>query len=352
MKPEDVTQIVSEARKKFNLPAIAVITMNADDILTSDVQGVRALNTTDNATMNDLFHIGSCSKSVLSFIAGKLADEGKIQWKTRFFELFPELKESSKPEYLPITLEDLLLCKAGIAAYTAGADPFPEVNPDHSKYDFAKYLLLQTPAAKLHNGSFNFVYSNASYTIAALMLEKVSKLTYEELISKYLVSELDINTYIGFPNTFNPQQPWGHIFNKGTTDVFPPDHPYRLNKLIIPAGDLSMTPLGFARFVQLNMQGLRGKDNFLTSHTYKHIHYAYPGFSLGVGNGKMGNYVYSGMDGSAGTFFCRAILIPEAGFAFTIMTNAGSGTGQMKAVDWITMKLAKKQFNWWWKFWM
>jgi len=61
---------------------------------------------------------------------------------------------------------------------------------------------------------------------------------------------------------------------------------------------------------------------------------------------------FSGIDGSAGTFFCRAILIPESKLAFTIMTNAGSGTGEMKAVDWITMKLIKKHYNWWWKFWM
>lgn len=350
LKPEDLNQIVSEARKKFNIPAIAVTTMNADVVLTSTIQGVRTLNTSDNVTINDLFHIGSCSKSVLSFIAGKLVDDGKIQWKTPFFELFPELKESSKTEYLPITLEDLLLCKAGIAPYTSGADPFPDVNSDRAKYDFTRYLLQQTPVAKVHNGSFDFVYSSASYSIAALMLEKVSQLTYEDLISKYIISELNINTYIGFSNTFNPMQPWGHMINKGAIDVFPPDHPYRLNKLIVPAGDLSMTPLGFAKFVQLNMQGLRGKGNFLTVNTYKHIHYAYPGFSLGVGNGKMAGYKYSGMDGSAGTFFCRAILIPDADFAFTIMTNAGSGNGRMKAVDWITTKMIKKQFNWWWKF--
>jgi hypothetical protein len=41
------------------------------------------------------------------------------------------------------------------------------------------------------------------------------------------------------------------------------------------------------------------------------------------------------------------IIVPESDFAFTIMTNAGSGTGYTKAVDWITMKIVKKHYNWW-----
>lgn len=43
------------------------------------------------------------------------------------------------------------------------------------------------------------------------------------------------------------------------------------------------------------------------------------GFSIGVANNSMEGYKCSGMDGSAGTFFCRAIIIPEADFAFTII---------------------------------
>ncbi len=60
----------------------------------------------------------------------------------------------------------------------------------------------------------------------------------------------------------------------------------------------------------------------------------------------------SGLDGSAGTFFCRAVLVPEADFALTVMTNVGSGAGSMKAVDWLTLKVVKRRFGWWWRFWL
>ncbi|MEJ2407157.1 MAG: hypothetical protein P8171_23315, partial [Candidatus Thiodiazotropha sp.] len=69
-------------------------------------------------------------------------------------------------------------------------------------------------------------------------------------------------------------------------------------------------------------------------------------------NGILGGRRYSGFDGSAGTFFCRSIIVPDSDFAFAIMTNAGSGTGSMETVDWLTMRIVKEHFNWWWKFWL
>jgi hypothetical protein len=71
-----------------------------------------------------------------------------------------------------------------------------------------------------------------------------------------------------------------------------------------------------------------------------------------VANGVLAGKQFSGFDGSAGTFFCRAILVPNSDFAFTIMMNAGSGTGRMRAIDWLSMKIVKQRFNWWWKFWL
>jgi len=95
-----------------------------------------------------------------------------------------------------------------------------------------------------------------------------------------------------------------------------------------------------------------GKDKYLSTDAYKHIHFGYNGFSLGVENGVMAGKKYSGFDGSAGTFFCRSIIAPEEDLGLTIMTNAGTGTGTMKAVDWLTMQIVKKHFNWWWMFWL
>ena len=167
-----------------------------------------------------------------------------------------------------------------------------------------------------------------------------------------LTNHFGITYYIGFPNKFKNDQPWGHQIIGKNIRKFPPEDEYELNSLLTPAGDLSMTPTNFARYVQFHLKGLKGDDNYLRSSTIKQIHFGHQGFSLGVINSQWAGHTFSGMDGSAGTFFCRAILISQSDFAFTIMMNAGSGTGRMKAVDWLTAKIVKKRFHWWWKFWL
>lgn len=354
IQPNDVEKIVEKARTKFGLPSVAVSIISSDSILHTEIQGVRKHDKTEKVTDNDFFHIGSCSKSVLAFIAAKLIEENKINWDTHFFDIYPELKDSALIDYHSITLEDLFLCKAGILPYTSGEEVFPEIDEKskNTRYDFAKWLVQQKPVSVKSNGKFEFLYSNAGYTMASLMIERVSNKNYNELIDQYIVNELNIDVFIGFPNKLNPDQPWGHTVNNNGIEVFPPDHNYSMPELLIPAGDLSMQPEGFAKYIQLNLQGLKGCDNIITAAGYQYIHYGHQGFAVGVFNSKMFGLDFSGLDGSAGTFFYRAILIPETNFAFTIMTNAGSGTGEMKAVDWITMKIVKKNFKWWWKFWI
>jgi len=351
----EISGIIDKAREKFSLPAIAISVMSAENIYILQIKGNSTHGKSKEVKMGDYFHIGSCSKSVLAIIAGRLVEDGKIDWKTKFFEVYPELKESTNSDYHHITLEDLFLCKAGIQAYISDEEAFPEINKEsnHPRLEFGKYLLSQKPTSeRLKDNTFNFVYSNASYTMVSILLEKVSSKSYEELIEYYIVNELGLTTYIGFPNKYQSDQPWGHWISKKGIEIFPPDHEYVVPYLIQPAGDLSMPPQKFAEYVQLHLAGLRGKDNFITAKTWNYLHFGFQGFSIGVGNAKMSGLSISGLDGSAGTFYCRAILVPKSDFAFTIMTNAGTSEAEMKAINWITKKILKRQYKWWWKFWM
>ena len=350
-----LSEIVSKARENFKVPAIAVSVMNVETVYFQEVQGVRVVDKPAQATLDDYFHIGSCSKSVLAVMAAKLIEQKTITWQTRFFDVFPELKENANGAYGDISLEDLFLSKAGIKAYTnAEADPFPDYEPSVSdkRLEFVKYLITQPPSSENKDGKFQHLYSNASYTMASAMLERVSGLSYEDLARRTLTDDLGISVHIGWPNSIGVDQPWGHMIAKDKIVPFPPDHDYKLPYLITPAGDLSMKPRDYAKYTQLHLRGLKGNDNYISSKAYHHIHFGHAGFSLGVANGALGGKRYSGFDGSAGTFFCRSIIVPESDFAFTIMTNAGSGTGSMEAVDWLTMRIVKEYFNWWWKFWL
>ena len=148
------SKIINKTRRRYKLPAIAVTVMNSEKILLQEIQGVRVVGKSEHATLDDYFHIASCSKSVLALMAGKLIDRHKISWQTPFFEVFPELKDNALGAYHNIVLEDLFLCEAGIKAYThAETEPLPNYDSSiiNKRLEFIKHLLEQPPASKTKN---------------------------------------------------------------------------------------------------------------------------------------------------------------------------------------------------------
>lgn len=348
----DVEEFIEKARQEYHVPAIAVVVMDSNHIRISEIQGKKIFNSSGDAELDDYFHIGSCSKSILAVVAGKLVEAGKLNWHTSFFEIYPELSEVARKDYLDITLEDLLLCQAGIQPFTSGTE-FSQLDASvsHSRPRFIQYLIQQEPATDKTRDGFKYLYSNASYTLAAAMLERVANTTWEELIRKTLSHDLGLSVIFGWPNKADQNQPWGHINIDGSLQALPPDHDYKLPDIIAPAGDLSMTPLDYAKYVQLHLQGLKGADNYLAPETYQAIHYRHKGYSFGVENETSWGERYSTIDGSAGTFFCSSMIFPESSFAFVIMTNSGTEEA-IECVSWISKKIIKKHYNLWWMFWM
>ncbi|MCX7746008.1 MAG: beta-lactamase family protein [Clostridia bacterium] len=344
-------RVIEKAREKYHVPAVAVSIMDSHKILYSIQNGVRVDGTSKYVTSEDYFHIGSCSKSILAYMAAKQVEKGILDWNTKFFDLFPELKKNALEVYHEITLEDLFFCRAGIKPYTSGDEIFPNLSgSENQQLDFIRYLLQLSPSSKqTASGKFEYLYSNAGYMMVSAMIERVTDMTYKSLIDKYLKEELGLDVFIGWPNQISKDQPWGHYLNKNNTlEVFGPDSEYFIHPLIEPAGNLSMKPRDFARYVQLHLKGLTGHSDQLRSETFKHMDTGYKGLTFGVINDKMLNKSYVYFDGSAGTFYARGVIVPESNLGIAIMINNGSA----EAVEYITMKIAKAYFNWWWMFWV
>jgi D-alanyl-D-alanine carboxypeptidase len=352
--PAELAALVQRAVDKFRLPAAAVTILAAEGVVAEAVRGRRRIDDPTPATLDDYFHIGSCSKSVLAVIAAQQVERGDIEWSTRCFDALPELAAGAHPGYGSATLEDLLLCRAGLGAYTDPVtDPMPELDgtADEQRQAFVRLVLRRPPAAERQGERYAHLYSNASYVLASAMLERRAGTGWEQLVQSYFEEELDLPVHVGWPNRLDPGQPWGHRPGAAGFEPCDPEDDYALPVALAPAGDLALTARGFARYAQRHLQGLTGAAVRPGPEAFRRIHFGHDGFSLGVGNGRIGGHRFSGMDGSAGTFFCRAIYIPELDFAFAIQVNAGSGSGTMPAVDWLTAKLLKRRLGWWWKFW-
>ncbi|MFL9843399.1 serine hydrolase domain-containing protein [Flavobacterium rhizosphaerae] len=340
---QDIKTYADSLRKAADIPELAYAVVSSDTIYELKTIGYKRSdiqNNTTKAAIDDYFHLGSNTKAITGLIAGYLVEKDKIKWDTKFYSLFPEMKKESNPAYTNITLADLLSHRAKVQPYTSGEEfnLLPEFSGSKAQQRslFVKYLLQQQPI----QSNKLFDYSNGVYSAAALMLEKVSGKTWEELVDEILNQKLKLRYYIGWPNQKDLSQPWGHLIEDGNIMALPSDHPYKLN-YIEPAGDISMPITDYAQLIRLNLEGLRGKDNFLKSQTYNYLHYGLSKYAIGWANTTDNNEQLSEHSGSAGTFFCYTLIDKKRNRAYIIIANSATPQAQ-KAIFILRDKLIEK----------
>lgn len=291
----------------------------------------------------DRFHIGSNTKAITAFIAAKLVENKKIRWNTKYFDLFPALRATSRKEYFVITLQDLLSHRAGINPYrsaNANVEAYKiSGTSQEQKIKFASNILKEPPA-KPEPGQA-YVYSNAGVVLAASMLEKVSGRSWEQLVDEYLNKQLKLDFHIGFPNVNDPSQPWGHILNEGKIMPLPPDFDYNIATIMRPAGDLNVSIVNYIKFVQLFMKGYAGQNNFLRSTTYRYLLTALPEYTFGWANKAINGKNYNYHSGSAATFGCFTKIDRDNDLAVIVMENYADGEA-LNAIQQIAEHLLEK----------
>lgn len=310
-------------RNTYNIPEISYAVVTSKSTLEVAALGKHSINLPDTATLDDRFHIGSNTKAMTAFIIARYVEKGKLKWTTKFFDLFPEWKEKSSPGYDSITLQDLLSHKAGIQPFQGENDPeipeFKGTNKEKRK-QFGQFVLTLEPV-KLDDQN-PFVYSNAGYTLATLMVEKATHKSWEELIEEIFNKDLNLNVKLSWPENQKQKDTWGHLTESDSLKPVSSDWNYHLD-YTEPAGDLNITLVDYVKFIQLNLQGLEGKNNYLKSETYKFIHNGIKNYSLGwfnvYENGKELS-VHSGT--GALTYFTIVHIDRIKNIAYIIFSNA------------------------------
>ena len=329
---------LNAARAKHNLPALAAAVVSDSEILAFDAVGVRNIHPMagEEADWNNLsdaarFHIGSCTKSMTATMIATLVETGAIKWETTIDEVFPELKPKIKPDYVNVTLRQLLTHTGGVVAATAG-------NSEESKAMRALTGSTLEQRAGMIEILLNFEpvgapgtksrYSNAGYGIAAAMAERVTGESWETLMRQRLFDPLKMtSTGFGWPATEDhPYEPLGHSMRDDTLISRPILDVYKLQAPIAPAGDVHCSIEDLARFAQMHLRGLRGQQTILKSETVVLLHEpAADNYACGWVKRKMVGHEAHWHNGSAGTFFAWMTIFPEKNLAIVVATNSGTG---------------------------
>ena len=323
---DNLSDYAENLRSKHNIPGMVAAVVKADTILEMFALGHRKHRSKDLIALDDRFHIGSNTKSMTSFVAAHLVEQGKIDWKTEFLDLYPEWQSQIDSSFWGLTLSELLSHRGKIQAFMTDAE-FDSISianqlKSDQRREFNLYALNRKPIIP---ASLGYHYSNAGYSIAAQMLEKASNLSWEELVKKTFNDDLGLEIAFSWPNKIDEHQPWGHWTEDGKLYPCPPEDDYDLDWLE-PGGDVNISMPNYCRFIQMNLQGLSGNDNYLNSETYDLLHADPRGpiYAYGWANVQINGRPYSFHAGSAGTFLVHASIDQTDLIAYVIMMNTSS----------------------------
>ena len=315
-------QFADSIRKAYNIPALSYGVVTEKSIIEIQALGLHSIALNDLSTINDRFHIGSNTKAMTAFVIAKYVEKEKLKWTTKFFDIFPEWKSNSKEDYYNITLQDLLSHRARVQPFQGDNDPtIPDFigTKQEKRSQFGKFVLTLNPVEI--DSAHQFNYSNAGYTLATLMLEKVTQKSWEELVEKVFNKDLKLNVKFSWPENQNMKDTWGHSFENDKLIPVPSNTDYHLD-FTEPAGDINIKLKDYSKFIQLNLKGLNGHNNYLTAKTYKFIHKGIENYALGWYNIYENGKELSTHSGTAGTYYTLVHIDRVNGKAYIIFTNS------------------------------
>lgn len=262
--PADCSFLLRPILEQSVVPGMVGAVVQGTRLIESGAAGVRAKGSPEAVTVNDSFHLGSCTKAMTATMIAMLVEEGKLSWSTTIADVFPERAESMKAQWRTVTLEQLLTHRAGAPADLTKDGLWGRLWNFHGSGLDARLMLLdgvtrKEPAAK--PGS-KFIYSNAGFAIAGAMAERATGEPWERLMQERLFQPLGMGSAgFGAPgDAASVSQPRGH--HPDGTPVPPgagADNPIAIG----PAGIVHCTVSDWAKFVSLHLEGDRAASRVL-----------------------------------------------------------------------------------------
>ncbi len=252
--------ILGRGGERFGMVAAV---LRGERIIAQGAAGVRKRGTAERITLDDRFHLGSCTKAMTATLVAMLVEEGKLNWTTTLGELFADTVKPMHPAWEKVTLRQVLAHRAGLRFEPDGlAQVFSElVRPlrarlgtlPQQRLEIARQALSRPPGIPPDT---KYWYSNVGYVLAGAVLEQLTGRAWEELMRERLFQPLGISTGgFGPPGTADKtEQAWGHSPVLGKP-LDPRSPAAELPLFYGPAGLAHMTVTDWAKFIALHLRG-------------------------------------------------------------------------------------------------
>ena len=337
--PRDLSPLIETILKRHELPGMVAAVVEGDRTVGLAAAGVRRRGSPEKVTVDDRFHVGSCTKSMTATLCAMLVEEGKLSWETTLGRTFPELAESMRPEYREVTLEQLLTHRGGMPSNVDRGLLFWHLRrlvttPTDDRRLLLEGVVTKPPASE---PGTKHLYSNTGYAIAGHMAEQVTGEPWEDLMRQRVFEPLGMSTAgFGAPGTPDVvDEPRGHSASGQPIEPGPlADNP----SVIGPAGTVHCSTGDWAKYIALHLRGAQGEAKLLKPATFTRLHTPVgdepPRYAMGWGvvlrdwgEGEVLTHA-----GSNTMWFAVTWLAPRRDFAVLVASNQGGDEAE-KACD-------------------
>lgn len=267
-KEEKIQYLLNSFRKSSQAPAVVLTINDAGNKISNYVSGTTKKISQQNPnppkiTTNNLFQIGSITKSFTAVIILQLEAEGKLSINDTIFDITqkygPWLSINEYEAWKEISIKQLLNMTSGIFDITED-EAFMKILAKHPEKkwrpdEILKYAYKHKP---YFSPGMGWHYTNGAYNILGMLIEKVTKNSFENEINQRLIKKYHLtNTFYlpyEYPKNILNRMAHGYVYSGG--EFSPPmksgDDMTRFNMSAAgPSGALVSNSIDITKWVKL-----------------------------------------------------------------------------------------------------
>lgn len=327
--------ILAEQMEKQHIPGAVFIFVKDGKVFFSKGYGFANLERQQRVVPEQtLFRIGSISKVFTATAVLQLADRKRINPHTDVNRYLRKLKVAETfPE--PVTAAHLI-------THTAG---FDEIRPGTQGPNAASVLpladFLRTRLVRIEAPGETIAYSTYGITLAGLLIEEVSGMSFESCLAKNVLKPLGMNrTNITVPAELADDLALGYEYVNGVNQ--PQAYEWYHTT---PASSINSTAMDMARFMIMNLQnGRYGKARILSNDAARDMHLQHatghaqmPGVTYGFFEDDYQGLRILEHGGNMAGFSSQLVLLPERNAGF-FMVNHHENSNLRDTVKWALLE--------------
>lgn len=218
----EIKKQVLKQKELFDLPGIAFGLIKNDTIIYADAHGVKSLDSNDSMTTSSVFHMASVSKPFVATAIVQLVEQGKIDLNGKLIQYLPYFTMADE-RYKDITIKQMLAHTSGIpntSNYEWDKPQFDDGAAERYARSHKDLKLDFTPGTKYN-------YSNPAFDILCDVIAKVSGMTFENYMKKYIFEPIGMKNSTFFkPDVPKELATVGHILGDSLQQEVSAIYPY------------------------------------------------------------------------------------------------------------------------------